>query len=1055
MTFSLAQIPIEILAEITSALPSFKVLLALFLTGESRLIKKLNNGGVTKVLIDCNKLPEASFKFLKSINGLMSASFLGLDNPPYIWHYIRSLSSSLLHLKVDNRFWEEILILEGERAPIALSPGDAFSKSCWRVSDSYPRLQSLELGCKGLEPETPSSVLVTFLCGLPASITHLCAFCNELNNVNIWKALPPSLTSFETRNCFNRQLKIPSPFFESLRSLKFHLLDEHASRNHRDSNVAVSFVFPPNLTQLQLSCDADLPPSLILPRYLAHLTLESSLSQSQHPIHLFYSLPQSLTSFHFTCSNLIYKRYNEVGDDENDEDLDFNILTGHGQSFLLPNLKYLTLNMADYRLLHSLKDILVLAPNLSILHLNHDQRNDVLTPADISKLLNPTSLTSLSARLDEKCFVEYDGTYPLHSLLPNLLHLELFNYIEPNTRLAFLPPKIQVFVAKNGCQNYSLMAQSILSAPPSLTRLQVHVQFDLKNVPIFFFPPQSIIDRYTSSSNVIAAAADSSNSFPPADTKVSPCQAQVVDWSVADTSCLSIGRCDFVREFGSYGRFWMVPSESGFTKIWVTSSDTSSITSSPTLPSTCTSSSSPAPASSLASLSSSSLSIDCSRTVQHFKFDCYDSGGNGTNFAKIMSNLSTHLLQVEKAPCIPENFDMTIFNHLQILHLDDVGWQSFTSLPPNIRILRARGAIMFSDSCLPLPETLETLDIRSRLTPMNSIAPLPRLLHFTIPKLGDPVDWNQLPKSIETFHQAHEALISIKRVSNLFPHLKSIDVDDMAIPWKSIEFVRRLNSSKSLDIIGGRLNEQYTLSEKLCLRILSQMNIDSHSIHLDTCKSLSTYLGKVLHQIYPFWKKRKSNCASLPLPGAALRLALSLLSPSNTELILQDSSFTNLKRLVLPSCLNRLDFRDCLIPPRLAYNLSRDLPRTLESLIVDAKCFSLTTYRAMPPNLTSLELLSQSKFPPHYARALPQKLLFIHLTATNIPLDSLSALPTSLITLNLSEEVVTSKRLQAIPLHLQRLEIASYEVNCIALARDRPMLKWMGYDVNLLLKPEF
>lgn len=314
MPCTLAEVPTEVLAGITSHLSPTDILHSLFSIGSALLTSKLRQGGVIELNVDPRDLirgdlperlngqvsrPRLPSGLASRIQSLRLRSILVMIDD---FALISGLQPSLRHLS--GPFLDVIapsIALELDPIP----PVSTHRQAVWNVSSSFPHLETLHLTksqAKGGPLSDPVSA-ARFLLGLPSTLVSL-RLPAGFADFNYWPLLPPSLT--ELLGVVSNLPDRPLPNLASLLTLELNTSGPPPTGTEAAMDAKWQRVFdlpnavlPSKIAQLRLSTSnfADLR-VLALPSTLISLTvgLAPHFQLSIRPDQLFGLLPSTLES---------------------------------------------------------------------------------------------------------------------------------------------------------------------------------------------------------------------------------------------------------------------------------------------------------------------------------------------------------------------------------------------------------------------------------------------------------------------------------------------------------------------------------------------------------------------------------------------------------------------------------------------------------------------------------------------------------------------------------------------------------------------------------------
>lgn len=480
MPLTLAELPIEILDQVTSLLPPKDVLDALLWLGNRLLTSKLRNGGITELKIDPLELYGArlSSRHISLAHSLPLRSMSLLRPDPSAQALVLGLRSTLRHLTAPI-----YASIEAELDPCPLPPFSRCSCAPWIVSATFPHLESLHLsyGTHNVFLTNPISTL-RFLVGLPSSLTALTL--PPMHEFNYWRLLPPSLTELNGVGCLTFP---PSPLPANLASLtQIHI--QPTNRNLHAMTTTANWTcvsdlqdaaLPPSLTSFTLKwLFKDFKPLALLPNTLTSLSIKnlgSTDNAFHHPSALFSVLPPNLTRL--TAEKLRF------GDFEGCH-------TPVAAAKLTEvALKYFPRDHTEEASI--LSYIVGCLPNVESLSLKREKHHNSIPlglGAEHISHLNAQKLRFLKSSILPSAFHRAeDGTYPLQRLT-SLRTLIFFNQQGENAFFTFeaIPPSVTHLDTRN---NYFSM-QTLHLIPKSVTSIEGSLEAPATELlnPIFYHP---------------------------------------------------------------------------------------------------------------------------------------------------------------------------------------------------------------------------------------------------------------------------------------------------------------------------------------------------------------------------------------------------------------------------------------------------------------------------------------------------------------------------------------------------------------------------------------
>lgn len=480
MPHSLAQLPHEILARVTSLISASVIFSRLCSCGDRLLNSKLRTGGISDIDLRAIRTPPQSL-----IDSVLSLQLrvVSLDlsyTPPRTMQLLFGLPRALSSLNVKMVDATDIFLLgEVDELVARESHLASHSASVWAVRNSYPYLLTLAISANRIEDPF---LAIQILGGLPSSLTNL--ELPSLPPMNVIHALPPNLTRLVGLEC------VPTAaceaLMESLSTLTLKITQiPHSSDVEKSDFSAITtgprwrlgttdpLVFPRHLTALRLKCSPAMMKRLpCLPYGLLKLSLgvKTLYSTWNHPSEVLNLVPPSVTQL-----KLIYFKFEHSV--AKDGEVSPSVSRG------LPTLHNVKSFSFSYSALHSTED-----PDLEsesyrqlILALPIVEKF-VLAPHNVYKGLgiehlklfqNPLRLSTLSAPLAPECLPsDLDAPYTLGKVFPNLQRLVIFACGLPlqtaDLNFGALPAKL---IQLDSFVNFS--SKQLYLLPASLTSVMI------------------------------------------------------------------------------------------------------------------------------------------------------------------------------------------------------------------------------------------------------------------------------------------------------------------------------------------------------------------------------------------------------------------------------------------------------------------------------------------------------------------------------------------------------------------------------------------------------
>lgn len=418
MPLTLAQMPTEALANITSHLSASDILDNLFKCGNRLLCTKLKTGGVSRLSVEDPGVAEKHLKLILTL----PLETLRLDRLGYRhdlrYKLLRGCHASLLRIEVWKLTAEDIFVHtdSGRLPPQA---------TAWAIRDTYPNLTSLILhDCA----TTDSNLACQIMRGLPASLVELTLFSTP--EIDIIPKLPPNLTTLHNLRtittaahaiylCGLTSLSlVPKPPKQYYDRIKAYGVPNATQEEVSD----LPLVIPPNLTYFDLECPIDMLLSLSsLPSGLTAFSVTVP-SGSCNPFDLLRKIPPSVTNLSIAKLKI---RPNDLPDTLTTS----STMSQQPQAFTLDAVRTFSFSgslaiesgpSADFVHSQFLRDLINTVPYAESFALSF---SGDLEPEHLVLFKNPR-LHTLKAPLKTECLSKtFTGTSILQDVFPNLLSL--------------------------------------------------------------------------------------------------------------------------------------------------------------------------------------------------------------------------------------------------------------------------------------------------------------------------------------------------------------------------------------------------------------------------------------------------------------------------------------------------------------------------------------------------------------------------------------------------------------------------------------------------------
>ena len=984
MSLTLATLPVEILAQITSDLTHVEVIGALREVGNSLLTSRLKRGGVTHLTF--NYLQEQSPARIDFIRSLELESFSVLQ---YIgWDadcakiLIHGLSRNLKRLAfAQPSFGEGLILVQDEIDHFSSDSSDPFifrnSKYLpWNVSASYPQLRSLKF-LSGPSLLTDKVFLARFLAGLPSSITDLKLPLLGLSQsasigTNLNRIFPPNITRLVSHVAempiFSQNL------LDSLTSLRLDLAN---------ASIEDFVTYPPHLTQLTLSAKKGIPSKPIACPNLTSLTLHaSSYTHSNTPvIQLLDVIPHSLTSLTATGFRFV----DEPG----------------GNSILHQriNLRRLNLSTVDFNS-RSMLDIMRSIPNIEemVIYARGREPAGVLM-VEHFEALHGRSLTKLDASIASECFKanETDATVPLSVLAPRLKDLEI--------------------------RNESMSSFDFGTIPNTVTRLIVQRQLDVAT--LHRLPPSV---KVFEGSDMISATSDLPPVFIPPTPPPSMAQPESDSHSleVSPSFDMALGSSAGFRNYVCEWRPTLCPpssSESINDPRAMIKDDGSMVLG----------------ASTSASASTQGKIVNRLFLAPLVKYSPARKWQVCVNWPNICRDLPASITKLFLDEPYPEtlphlhtliidqssisSFDLTLFPVLTTLVLKELIESMTTSpCPPNLTSLTCHYEMTFPPSFLPLPTSMKIVKSSGYpIGPISALENLPNLSTLTCPKPNELplMDWLKiLPSSMSRiklrgvdFNLIKDDENEMKKVVHFMAQrFTSLRILNLYAPLPTKVYRKMIAGLPQVDVRGGTepavsIREPAILATRLGYTegsLILPKGLDH--VWQWSCQARPDYLSDESIQTEILSINDWNEFVPLVSPECDLSIGLKLdgdldpnsiiWPPSMTHLHLaSESKSTKLGMIQLPNASR-------LVSLTTRHNISIDcLPPTLTKLCTRegrAGPPSIKSVMAWPPNLRYLKARIATAVMSENLRTLPQSLETLGLGLSQLSLEQAELIPAGL-----------------------------------------------------------
>lgn len=976
MSLSLAALPAEVLAEITSSLSNFNVTFLLPLCGNKLLTSKLRQGGISTVVYPSNQIPYSHTEFLHSCR-LLSVTLSNSKAPiPVLKRLILGLPSTLKCLKVNHHNLGGLLVsndLDLEESPFPVSGTD---HRPWIVSKTFPLLETLDtLDSTSYLSHYGDKFNIDFLAGLPASITHLCIplVTNRLK-IDLWRFLPPSTTQLN-KIINSLPSKYSSPhLMANLRSLEIGTElpsgdvsgEKETLRAQRLGVVTFprELVWPPHLTLLSLTTPSQTEFSTIptFPSTLTRLSWSTQLLKFNHPAVLLQAIPASI--IHLSISMV---QFTTPPPDTDHVQIVLKALRTCSITFSTTNPSSPLHRPYLLRAFHWVEE----------LNFAHRETDAGLSPSELA-LLNPSTVRSLKACLSKACFNDVDDSFELSLKLPNLTSLSLLKP-EPSM-FVFTFAAIPRSVTELDLGDCSISTQTMNLLPPGLkllkgSQLMAH---GTHNFETLFFEP--IAAR-------LAEARPSSHHSHWLDlTRFDPARHHMLD------------------------RYDVGSGSNTSTRFWLRSVDVKQF-----------------PWERWRPANNANIRINWDRTL------ALPSTLTSLRLPPTLANIQNSILTPALLPCVTSlrvdfglDIDYGAFEQLTSLHFDTLrkGMTAHTSrCPPNLTSLRCDFELQLPSEFLPLPESLTELIAGHELSPLSELLKIPNLQSFGCRSAG----WtsgasskllNSLPTTLRNLEAVYESVgdLNLSTVASRFNQLDTLKIKHPRFSLRLLINIELLFPENTRFIAEGTIMNLDAVDY-----VLERAGFDKGCIKVDA--DAVGFVARGLTRAFPRWSGLAVDRTSmLNFPTLDSWAAFThFLAPDLAELDLE-RTITVFKpgfAAHLPRNITKLIVEQ-VFPE--SPQLTVGLPPSLTHLVITAREFTATDIEAIPRGVTDLELRQLKTISLEMIAALPPTLLRLILYANNITEELLRALPRTLVSLGLKNGALIEANFEALPPNLKTFE---------------------------------
>lgn len=884
------------------------MLVNLYGSGDRVLMAKMCNGGV--VHLDY-KLPGLSNRFTKIIQTFKLSSFsLKCDHES-----ITRISELLIGMKPSLR---HLAVLHADSSQLMRHPSAIFYDprlpliGCltgpWIVSSTFPQLESLNLSSHAFNGSSDAAIVALFCKGLPKTLTTLTLPRNNALSVDIWKLLPPGLTSVGgIKSCLPVESHLPA--LDAIThldcSITLHSTFEAEENRYRPDGFSKPTTlsgWEPHLKRLALprnlvSLNLDVPLKLLAPDYVMPSSITSVTwtfgYDDEIPLNtLLRMFPATITALELKSLDLEAENESQLAElPILDKLVDF-------------KLNHCSISSGDVDaqsdLLLGLLNSVSSAKRIS---LELDAETGI-TLAHLERCKFP-NLRTLGASFHATCFLEGVNGYPLHNYLPDLDELVIHSVLEEfddQFSFAAVPPSLshlKITTCTVGTQTLHLLSPNTKLSALFLL-LQAAPNFQSLVFPPSRTPPLAYCPR--SATSLASELSLERLSFCPSPhIEVEPVEFLMSNGSVGKRHMIHF----FEDKAGRYDKTALR---------W---------TSATPLPPSLT-----------------ALKIPKSMTGI---IDMY----------LVTPSALPNLVELNiRSHAFPHNdeYDFGGFQSLKSLFLDSIKASSQSTCPPNLTRLRTNGDLNLPPSFLPLPQSLTEVGCAT-FSPATALKPLLNL-HTVL--FSGRIDLATLPASIthidlNLLARADELILELESLPSLFPGLKRVSLVRNVLSQESID---RLESAYPADISLGLSNVNSIITR--CDLLAARLGCAPGSIILDDVRALLRWANNALHRAYRSRPRSSWPCNTVSFDADSFARFADFLSSDTTHLFFSAVRFDGSNwTAVLPRGLTYLK----VVNIRTGFGVSYagDLPATLQTLILDGFLMDSATISLLPRGLTHLD----------------------------------------------------------------------------------------------------
>lgn len=1010
MALTLAQLPPEILANITAYLEAPCLLITLPICGNQAFTRKLSLS-ISVLTYELTHMPDHLANSIMALPNLLEFSFLrpwqSRISLQAINCLIHRLPSTLTSLDLDCVGLCQIIsfpLFEDRPTQFPLIDPEMETLNLQRL---FPRLQRLSLQGPEFRQDYCNLSVGTrlrFLSSLPRSLTSLSMPAISAVPISPWSILPPTLTKVTGDPHLLPTANLPKTLSESLLHMKLedslsaenvrrhsdfpevsggtvYFGDTSAERRHfPPAHDFQSLVFPPNLTHLSLTSGSLLTPEghFCFPPTLTNLYWTGGSQPVAHPFIIFNLLPSSLVLL-----QLIKWTFDGPYIAGTSDTLP--VGARRPAPFVAVkdlNFRY-TASLPLQRAQELHNDVITMFPNVETLIYLHQHHPDVGFEPRGNRLK-----TLRISTLAPKCF-EKDPNSPNRSYLaswtPNLTSLAVTRASSSNVTavdiLANLPPSVTSVDLAN-----MEMRLEDCAPPPHVTALIVGT-LRVSSIHPCFYEPGCFMK-------------DPRSGRPFLDKPLSLTLGLEADFKhikAADRANKGVGSN---AELDTSNAFWISCNDPGLIKI---------------------------------SLSDDAV-VSLPPSLTFLKIGrCFKEAVDLDSLVALSSLTSLHLPNHS----LPIDWPLHRLRSLATLKVDHISRNDFHASvasepflwPPNLMRLHVNRVCNLSEHTLPLPVSLREIQCGGFFSPFSALKSLSKLqsFHFTLRFMdfGDAfLSIHQLPPSITELSMPHYSQTEgLSSLYDLLPRLKKLEFRLDATGSDSE--VLEMSELEQLGIeVHFKLSEAFQFFEPA--RLLTTAGFSHGQLDLGPGELLEDALYRVLLRTFPRCKQAKYRSFMPLLNSSTLHLAFPFLSATLKELKFGTTTLPADFAAYLPRTLTNLQAWSIASPQA---ECTVGLPEGLLRLAISSEEFEARTYEAIPRGLRVLEIISCAHFEPDFAQALPPRLVSFASDVHSLSLETLRELPSSIFCLSLRRMLVSTEAVGAMNVGVKRIVARRFDGN--------------------------